>query len=170
MKRVRYFLIILGTVIVTSFVIVLIRRPEILQDFWLWIIGFAGIIAAPIKNLYDILQEKLGGHDPGGPQTKTSGNEANLKKRVALLEIDLKKEREFYMQEIKTLKEKISDLEVDSRETEWEDFFEEEKEGWEGQPTPVTGQLSKEGILTFIKSLTRKERRKLIRDGKLPGD
>lgn len=170
MKRVRYFLIILGTIIVTSFVIVLIRRPEVLQDFWLWIVGLAGVIAAPIKNLYDILKEKLGNRDREGSPPKASVNEADLQKRLSSLELDLKQERDFYMQEVKTLKQKISEMDEEDADVLWEDLFEEEEKETESEPSPLSEQLNKEEILTFIQSLTRKERRKLIRDGKLPGD
>ena len=171
MNRVRYFLIILGTIIVTWFIIVLIRRPEVLQDFWLWIVGLAGVIAAPIKNLYDILKEKLENRTQGAPQIKASGSEADLQKRLSGLELDLKQEREFYLREIKTLKQKISEMDEEDTDVSWEDLFEEEEEKEiESGPSPPAWQLNKEEILTFIQSLTRKERRKLIRDGKLPGD
>ena len=144
-------MIILGTIIVTSFIIVLIRRPEILQDFWLWIVGLAGFIAAPVKNLYDMLKEKLEGRNPGTPKARESESEVNLKKRVSDLETDLRRERDFYLHEIKTLRERIKYLD-------------------EYEPETFPGDLFEEEILTFIQSLTRRERRRLIRDGKLPGD
>ncbi|MDN5210958.1 hypothetical protein QQ020_02825 [Fulvivirgaceae bacterium BMA12] len=165
MSRARYFLIILGTIIVTALIIVLIRRPELLQDFWLWIVGFAGIIAAPIKNLYDIIREKLNGKLLGEAKNNSSEKVAALKNRVSTLESALKRKEDFYTPEVEKLDPRGYDLD-DNMETLRKNFFEVE----EDLAATLSEQPDKEEILTFIKSLTRKERRRLIRDGKLPGE
>ncbi len=165
MSRARYFLIILGTIIVTALIIVLIRRPELLRDFWLWIVGFAGIVAAPIKNLYDIIREKLDGKLPGEEKNSSSEKVTALKNRVSMLESALKRKEDFYMPEVEKLDPRGYDLD-DHMETLRKNFFEVE----EDLATALSEQPAKEEILTFIKSLTRKERRRLIRDGKLPGE
>ena len=43
-------LVLIG--IITFVIVLMIKRPELLKDFWLWVIGFAGVIVQGLKVLW----------------------------------------------------------------------------------------------------------------------
>ena len=50
----RWFALLLIAVI-TFAIVLLVKKPELVKDFWLWLIGFAGLILHVLKIVKDFL-------------------------------------------------------------------------------------------------------------------
>lgn len=48
-------LILIG--IITFVIILVVKRPELLKDFWLWLIGLSGLILRGLQIIWDHMKE-----------------------------------------------------------------------------------------------------------------
>lgn len=57
----RHFLILLVVALLTIGIILWIKRPDILGDIWLWLVGLAGTIGGIFKSIIEWINTKFGG-------------------------------------------------------------------------------------------------------------
>lgn len=55
MSKILHGLILLATFVVTVVIVLLIYRPDIVEKWWLWVIG----MAAPAVAWFDAIREKV---------------------------------------------------------------------------------------------------------------
>jgi hypothetical protein len=48
--------LLLAVAFITLFIVVWVKRPDIISDFWLWLIGLAG----PVIGLFKRILQKIG--------------------------------------------------------------------------------------------------------------
>jgi predicted DNA-binding transcriptional regulator len=59
MSKLLHGLILLTTFVVTIVVVLLIYRPDIVEKWWLWVIGLAAPAAAWVKAIKEKIEEHL---------------------------------------------------------------------------------------------------------------
>ena len=84
MNRILLLILIAG---LTFLVVLFLARPDLLENVWMWLIGFAGLIAKFFQTIVDFFKKLVTGDkdDEKGKDEKDSSSESQLKKTATLL-------------------------------------------------------------------------------------
>lgn len=115
--RNRNGLIIIIVVILTICALIIIKRPDIINKIWLWLIGFAGPIIGFAKKGFESIAQFLNPSNITSGNNKLSNNQLPDEKEVNNI---ISKEKD-YLNEIETLNQQVTYLEYQLRKLKEKD-------------------------------------------------
>lgn len=143
----RRYMLIISIVLLASLILVAIFRPQLLEQAWIWLVGFAGFIYSGIRGLAGFFQPDQKLQDIEASNEEIRRNYLRIQQELETARQQLQQERAAQQREIDRLENRLNQQKVSYQELQ-----------------NRLHHLQKVGYQEYLESLSPEEKRKIEDD------